>query len=113
MGVKHSQLGEPFGVGRVSDTVKVLATLGLFFTLDFGNQTLSTLGAQFTWDWLQSKGSTALPSAHSPLYPAPLWFAPTAPAREPAPQGEGLSARPRDTAQGLPPALHSGQGPSG
>ena len=35
MGVKHSQLGEPFGVGRVSDTVKVLATLGLFFTLDF------------------------------------------------------------------------------
>ena len=35
MGVKHSQLGEPFGVGRVSDTVKVLAALGLFFTLDF------------------------------------------------------------------------------
>ena len=35
MVVKHSQLGEPFGVGRVSDTVKVLAALGLFFTLDF------------------------------------------------------------------------------
>ena len=47
----------------------------LFFTLDFGNQTLSTLGAQFTWDWLQCKRPLpTLPSTPTPFGLLPLSY---------------------------------------